>query len=699
MPIVQIQRSRSNLSSTSGLSSGPRLSADPNVGRGQLALGEQFQQAAEERRRQEKLSEDSTYVATASVQVQRDITALREQKKQEFAGNPKGYTDSLAQDADLLYAGVLENAPSPEAKRALQSQLAGFARSDFAQAYAWEKKATVDSYLSNHQQSMNVLQNQLFDNPQDAENIFKQADALHDAAGTYLDPSQKSRLTEGDYRNLQEALFKGTLEKDTDAAKALLETEEFERNFSSDQLQQLDSLVERKVRSNELKQEKEANQIKEQAKDDILLNIFRAETPEDIIRTEAELVSLLDEEVFSGGEFVSLAERLEKKAKAIEDKEVDVQSVQLALDNNVSLNPANKDDVKAVDNYYKEIYSPQINAIEDTNLRIQKMAEFVDKTNIVPAEMRETIGAELASGSPNRQLIAADLMMEITDRNPAILSQFKQEATFAQKIVEGRNAGLSPEAAVDAAQVQVFEKGTEHYKRRVKQFDDEKKTFDESAIKTILPFDDPQEVPIGMQNDWELLYRRFYVDDQMSEKSARDLAYKTLQTQWGRSTVTGKTKWMKNAPELVYGRPNGDNDWMRRDLVATVVPRVSFGDKKDMQKFFDNLTIIQAPSTTASSQPAYHIFYQNSLGALEPVPSSRNVAEPLMWRPSYEDSPDYKELQQRKEESRERIKAMTPDMKLMRVRREEQKRLLSELTGVAQAKRVADELQEFFESN
>lgn len=655
MPTVIIDRSRSQLPTRTGINDAGRVTQDPNAGAGLMAVGKALTAIGDERTKQEKLAADASYVANTGIEVQQKVYDLEKKKQEEFAANPQGYAKALFQDANEIYQEAIKNAPSGEARRALQSQLAGFARSDFSHAAAWEKRNTVESYLVKHEASTKSLANRIFESPENSQQIIAQHNTLTAASSTFLEPSQVAKLKESDTRELSSAAIRGLIEKDPALAQEVLASGRFDSVFEPTQIQGFDQMAQRKKVFNQTESEKNFKQVKEKVVNDLELNLHFAKSLDDVNGIQESLENGINDGTIGTKEYLRFSDKLEKIQDKIIGNTADLEMVESSYRNGVPLSSLSKKSKAAIDSYYSQVFTPALEGLSASE-QSNKITGFVASTGIVPSEVKDSIHEGLSGGSPSRQVAAADLAMNIINQNPQLTKQFNRDRlNYARKVYDGRNAGLSSEEAVKAAEIQVMEKGTEPYKARQKEFKDQKQDFAVGEVNQWFR-DDPNEVPKAMKDDFNKLYQTFYVDQQMSEKAAREMAYKRVVTQWGVSTLSGEAKWMRNAPESIYQVPGQDNEWMKKDLEATIAGKT---DKK--------VSIVQNPATTASDEPDYFVIYEDDDGVIHHVPSSNDSEAPLRWKPIWDQSEAFKKVEEDRVKKEEELRRVTPDLRKRRL--------------------------------
>ncbi len=649
MPTVDIKYSQSGLPSSTSMPNAPRIQNSSAAFQGFSEVGAVIKDYLQKQQQ----AKDATYVANTGIEVQQQIEALRKQKQQEFASNPEGFTQSFFDDAKKIYQTAIDKSPSRESKMAMQSQLAGFARGDFTQANAWEQRATVSNYLTKHETSVNMLSNRLIENPGSAAEVQNLHNALMASARSFLDPTEWDKLKDQDERQLAMSHIGGVMERSPSAARQLLHSGQYAGVLSGLETTQLLSQADNKEQALLAKARAAANRAQEATMNQVLLNIHRAGNFDDVTSIQGQLDGLLDTGRMGVREYIAMSDRLERRAKPLIEKEAGKERVSSALSQGLPLAGSSKKDQKAVDAYYEDVFSSTLDPAKPEE-EPQKLALFASKVGVVPTQVKSEIMSNLYSGNPQNRIKAADKLIQITNQAPQLRREFDtKDFAVAHKIYEGRNAGLTPEEAVKAAQNSVYNRDSNQYQLLAAEWRSAAKdnTFDVDNLEkywTNDPGSSVADVPSSMTSDWKELYRTYYVDHGMSDKKAQELAYKTLSSQWAITNVAGEPRWQRNAPEVAY-HVDGQRDphWMKQDLKATLRSALKIEDDNKLMETLNKVSVVVDPTTQASKHPSYNLIYWDENGKPNTIMNSRDGATPLKWQPSWSDSEQLKEINAR----------------------------------------------------
>ncbi len=671
MPTITIDRSTSRLPSSTGLSPSGTIQLDQTSILGEVGrvMGE-FQAKAQE-------AEDSTYLATAGVEATKRREAIRTELRQKYADNPKGYAEEFyTRMNEEVYIPIAEAAPSSNSRQATVEYMARFAQNDIVQDTSWEKEATVVNYKASTDEAINVLANSVRENPNSIPEAAAQLEVLLKSSETYLDPLEVNKYRIEKKKELAKSSIIGTMEKSTGAAKNLLNTGEFDGLFDADEMERFIDAIDRKEASNEAKRNKAIAEQKDKTGSELILAMHRASSPEEISKIGEQLDLALSSGVFSASEYVSYANRLDSKQDKIVESENLRNKIILSKEYGVPLDPSNKEDKKAIEQDFEEHFLPSLVDLPEEEVN-QRVSGYVGQYGVVPSKLESAIIAGVANGSPEAKVKASQQLKVLIDQNPTVITQFpKTYVDAAYKIANGKLAGLSTEDAVKSAEVQVFEKNTEQYKSREKEFVNKNNyvKFDYGRFDI-----DEKEAPAGMVEDYNAAYRSSFVDRGNSHEEASDLATKMVEANWGYSDLSGK--WMRSSPEKIYGRTSEamglGTEWIKKDLERTIsraVPEINQlvdtgsglkrtpeGEAK-FSEIMSSLKLVVDPRYEGSKTPAYRVMYKTDRG-YDYVPSSGDNRTPLLWRPSWEKSDEYEKLQEEANKKKMELPSVRRDIK------------------------------------
>ena len=176
----------------------------------------------------------------------------------------------------------------------------------------------------------------------------------------------------------------------------------------------------------------------------------------------------------------------------------------------------------------------------------------------------------------------------------------------------------------------------------------------------------------------------------MDAKSAAKLATDTISSQWKITKADGTNRWMKYAPEAVYGNAAG-SDWIKEQLEFDMSQIPGVTDGREVKKY---LTV--DPRTIKSPNKAYQVFTKNENGALEPYLTQ--TGEQAIFIPDYKESPSFKRLLEKFNGDNEQ--AMEHAIKLREaVSVKEQRRRLEKKRKLDKATAFKEKVEGFFDAD
>lgn len=680
MPKVTITKSRSGLPTSSGTGSLGTIADNEFAGVGAGFAGDSFNAFAAEQKQEAKLAEDSTYVATTGIMAQKNAQDIVKSKQQQFVDNPKGYADAVFKETSTQFQSLLQRAPSKEARRALESQLGGISRNTLAGAQAWERESTVTTYINSHEDSLNLIENGLLDNPASLDVSLAQHSELLEASKTYLadDPSRLADLERNGQKRIYSSFLQGSIEKNPAAAKAFLDSGEVNNLFDANEVQTFERMIQSKQAANYAAADKAVIAQNNAVKGNIKLGIHKAGSLDDLVALEQQVDEGFESGLFKDvDEYIKYDKLVEARRDAITEGQGAITLVDSILNQGGALDPTDTDNKNAVAEHYAQVQLPLLQNLPPEQV-LPKQLEYIDRVGIVPSQIISNVNASLFNGAPQAQVEAADLVTSIINNDPRFLDQFdKDTANYAKKINTLRSSGLNNEEAVKAATTQHFEKNTAPYKARVESFNGNKtrgvegvrKNFDDDVLDTLFS----KEVPAtpGMRAEWENLYETFYIDEQMSEEDAREMAYKNLEARWGKTDVVGSGKtWMKYSPEKAYGVKGVSNKWIKDDLNKTLIDNGTTKNGIDNREFSQRLRLAVDPRSSNSKKPSYLLEYKTDNGLFAYVMDGRGNGQPLRWAPDFKQSDIAKRAERARKEKIEELKKLSPKKRALRAKTE-----------------------------
>lgn len=312
----------------------------------------------------------------------------------------------------------------------------------------------------------------------------------------------------------------------------------------------------------------------------------------------------------------------------------------------IPLDPKNAEDRKAVDAYFQSVVAPAI-AEKDPAAQLTEIANFVGAAGIVPEPLQQAIRGRIRSGADDDKVFAADLIDRISTANPAALDDFSErDIRVGRLILQHQRDGADAATAVAQAEAAVYEADSNERTRREARLSEEK--LPAAAAKWLpgaLSEADPAvtffndlytadaAVPDALAGAFAGRYRAHFLDTG-DDEAARSLALQDIRRQWSPTRVDGAPRWMRLAPEAVYG--NGlDPEWMREQLLTDLQQ----GGAWEGGEIEGRVRLQADARTLREAQPSYLVILQDANGAWQPVPDAESPDGVLRWRPQWSDSP------------------------------------------------------------
>lgn len=308
------------------------------------------------------------------------------------------------------------------------------------------------------------------------------------------------------------------------------------------------------------------------------------------------------------------------------------------------INPTDAKDKAAVDAFYLRTSAGWANMTPQQ--QAQRAVQFSARYGVMPESIEGRIVGGLRSTDPRQRLAAAELYGQMRAANPGLINGFSApDAADANFLLEYQRRGMRPEEAATALTT-VERLGAEDLKARDQAFTTALGPKQLLANNTLLRlagadatvraeggFFENQAgspaIPPEMTADFVAVARANYrrlgdVDAAMAA------AYDQVRRVWAPSAFNGSRRFMKNAPEAVYGVPamtaSQNAKWMQEQA------RAQAGVDGDLQ-------VVEAPGRRAADgRPVYFLMRQED-GILKPVAGPNGNVQ--AWRPDWQTSPEY----------------------------------------------------------
>jgi hypothetical protein len=494
--------------------------------------------------------------------------------------------------------------------------------------------------------------------------------------GFDIPPKERAEFLKKGEAQLQEGRVRGLIERDPHGTVRRLSSGEFDDSgIGATRLLALGDAAEREARRRDVAAEKAETQANARALSDLEIRVSRGEA--DVADVEA---------AYDGGagwlkpnqrtELVKAADRVAGK---VVEREAAKARVGAAVEGMGTLDPREKADRDAVDDYFVETVVPAIQALPEERAgdAVEMVTNFVDKAGIIPSVIKSDIRGGLRSTDAQKRVQAADTLDRLVTRNPALGQDFAQEdVALGTAIMANMRAGVEPQRAIELAETKVLKAGEPEAKKRREFLSLNAKKVREgnarelerqlggSVLGNLGLAGTPTASTGEMAGAYDRLVEQHY-QVQGDIDIARKAALQELRQVWG-VTEIGPRRWMPYAPERVYQVPGAPDGWHREQLLTDLKAGGMFDEAKgDLE---DRVVIAATPETGRMARPAYSVLLKNENGEL--IPLRKPDGSMMLWRPDWAASPAAKRMEAEAEKAKREAEA-----KRQRVRGEKEKNL------------------------
>lgn len=361
--------------------------------------------------------------------------------------------------------------------------------------------------------------------------------------------------------------------------------------------------------------------------------------------------------------------RLIREAKAAQRQAEELAMVYGAVTGNIPLNPADEKSQKAMDKYYAAVKKNDPN-IDFTNTVLQ--------TNMMPTQMKNEIAGKLESGDVSQKVKAAAQLKRIHEAAPNLVVKLsKSDKAKAAMINSYIEAGIDQRRAVEWAEKNVNIKDDPILKQREKAAKKETDlSFDNVKGKFTGTFGGGAEaIPPEMAAEYELLAKAYYIDNGLPADKASEVALNDVKAHWYKSSVTGRERFMKYAPEIEYKNGAG-SAWIKEQFEKEYLGIKQLDGKVAEKKDIDNVILQPSPLYQRNGKAVYNMYkIDEETGAIDVVLDEKG--KPVIFFPDFEKSPLYEELMKEVpgetfEEKQKNYTKMTQEMQMKQLTRGQQ---------------------------
>jgi hypothetical protein len=346
------------------------------------------------------------------------------------------------------------------------------------------------------------------------------------------------------------------------------------------------------------------------------------------------------QDVIPAKEYVALKKGAEAQARMMEvraqkafEERQDRNEVWGAINGGIPVDPTNPKVQKSVEEMYLMAKEQDPN-VDFTNI--------VEATQVMPKSMASDMVASLANGTPEQQVKAARQIQTFHSRMPYLVdkipSAYKAQATMIAELAE---AGVPTSKAIEWSKKQVSVIDSQVLKMREAAFKKEDLTFD-AVERELSKWHDAgiDAIPEAMRAEYNVLAKGYYVNEGLDAAQAQKNALSDIKGRWHPSTVTGRARYMKYAPETVYNNEYG-SAWIKDSLIQDIERVFPFHpDPKDVAE----RSVLEAnPYPDREGNIVYNLYmFDKDTGMLDVL--YRPNGEPFIFKPVWEKSPQYNKM-------------------------------------------------------
>ncbi|MEM8448474.1 hypothetical protein Q4R84_14790 [Morganella morganii] len=366
--------------------------------------------------------------------------------------------------------------------------------------------------------------------------------------------------------------------------------------------------------------------------------------------------------------YASSMQRWERFGKFVDgnikaqQKEFAANRFELSIQNNFPLDPTDKNNQEAADNYFEKNLQSGFSLRDENSLNA--VAELSSRTGIIPSQVKTIFNTGATSKDPEVVLPIAKMYGQIFDNNPAAATDIPSSTmAYYTKVYELNRAGMPEDKAVETAYRLTYEQDERTKQMIAAQVRDKDymKGRDKSAqaninnFYTLGGFSSPGVDKPGINNreylrDYQTLYDANFAETGGDAKLAQKMTDAQVKKTWGVTSVNGKEEIMKYAPEAAYGiTSSGAGNWIQGQWEE---------DKKQLaSKVFGGLPedaeIVLVPDAVTPRDLSYGVMVKQTGSDDVPIylPYYGDSGQLVRFKPDQATSPMYREIMEEKEQS------------------------------------------------
>lgn len=366
--------------------------------------------------------------------------------------------------------------------------------------------------------------------------------------------------------------------------------------------------------------------------------------------------------------YASSMQRWERFGKFVDgnikaqQKEFAANRLELSIQNNFPLDPTDKNNQEAADNYFEKNLQSGFSLRDENSLNA--VAELSSRTGIIPSQVKTIFNTGATSKDPEVVLPIAKMYGQIFDNNPAAATDMPSSTmAYYTKVYELNRTGMPEDKAVETAYRLTYEQDDRTKQMIASQVRDKDymKGRDKAAqaninsFYTLGGFSSPGADKPGINNreylrDYQTLYDANFAETGGDAKLAQKMTDAQVKKTWGVTSVNGKEEIMKYAPEAAYGiTSSGAGNWIAGQWEE---------DKKQLaSKMFGGLPgdseIVMIPDAITPRDLSYGVMVKQTGSDGVPIyhPYYGDNGQLVRFKPDQATSPMYREVMEERKQN------------------------------------------------
>lgn len=366
--------------------------------------------------------------------------------------------------------------------------------------------------------------------------------------------------------------------------------------------------------------------------------------------------------------YASSMQRWERFGKFVDsnikaqEKTFSANRLELSIQNNFPLDPTDKNNQEAADNYFEKNLQSGFSLRDENSLNA--VAELSSRTGIIPSQVKTIFNTGATSKDPEVVLPIAKMYGQIFDNNPAAATDMPSSTmAYYTKVYELNRAGMPEDKAVETAYRLTYEQDdrTKQMIAALVHDKDYMKGRDKAAQANINSFymlggfSSPGVDKPGINNreylrDYQTLYDANFAETGGDAKLAQKMTDAQVKKTWGVTSVNGKEEIMKYAPEAAYGiTSSGAGNWIQGQWEE---------DKKQLaSKVFGGLPedaeIVLVPDAVTPRDLSYGVMVKQTGSDDVPIylPYYGDNGQLVRFKPDQATSPMYREVMEERKQN------------------------------------------------